>query len=73
MTVKNHLRRLRFAAGELTQQQLAERIGVTRQTILAIEKGNYNPSVELALRLARALGTTVEALFEVDGPSEQPR
>lgn len=73
MTVKNHLRRLRFAAGELTQQQLAERIGVTRQTILAIEKGNYNPSVELALRLARALGTTVEALFEVDEPSEQPR
>lgn len=63
----NHLRRLRLAAGEMTQQDLADRVGVTRQTILSIEKGNYNPSVELALRLAKALGTTVEALFEI-GP-----
>jgi putative transcriptional regulator len=66
MPVRNHLRRLRFEAGDITQQQLAERVGVTRQTIHAIEKGNYNPSVELAIRLAQALGTTVEQLFELE-------
>lgn len=71
MPVTNHLRRLRFAAEDMTQQQLADRVGVTRQTILAIEKGNYNPSVELALRLARALGTTVECLFELDGEAHE--
>ena len=49
----------------MTQQELADRVGVTRQTILSIEKGNYNPSVELAMRLARVLGTTVETLFEL--------
>lgn len=54
----------------MTQQELAERVGVTRQTILAIEKGNYNPSVELALRLARVFGTTVEELFALDERKE---
>lgn len=73
MSVKNHLRRFRFDAGEMTQQALAERVGVTRQTILSIEKGNYNPSVELALRLAAALGTTVEALFALDEGGESTR
>ena len=68
MPVRNYLRRFRFDAGDMTQQQLAERVGVTRQTILTIEKGNYNPSVELALRLAQVLGTTVECLFELEGP-----
>ena len=72
MTVRNHLRRLRFEAGDLTQAEIADRVGVTRQTILSIEKGNYNPSVELALRLARALGTTVEKLFEIDDPTKEP-
>ena len=67
MPLRNHLRRLRFEAGELTQQQLAERVGVTRQTILSIEKGKYRPSVELALLLARELGVTVEQLFELSG------
>ena len=66
MAVKNQLRRFRFDAGEMTQQELAERVGVTRQTIHAIEKGNYNPSVELALRLAKAFGTSVERLFELE-------
>lgn len=47
----------------LTQEQLAEKIGVTRQTVIAIEKGNYTPSVLLALKLARALGRKVEDLF----------
>lgn len=67
MSVINNVRRYRFEAGEMTQQQLADRSGVTRQTIVSIEKGNYNPSVELALRLAKVLGTSVERLFEIDG------
>jgi putative transcriptional regulator len=50
---------------ELTQQELAERVGVTRQTILSIEKGKYAPSVGLALALATALGVTVETLFRL--------
>lgn len=70
MSVKNRIRRFRVQAGEMTQQELAERVGVTRQTILAIEKGNYNPSVELALRLARVFGTTVEELFALDERKE---
>jgi putative transcriptional regulator len=70
----NHVRRHRFEAGDMTQQRLADLAGVTRQTILAIEKGNYRPSVELALRLARALGTTVDALFELeDGNAKEAR
>ena len=50
----------------LSQQELADRVGVTRQTILSIERGRYNPSVGLALRLAETFGVTVEALFEID-------
>jgi putative transcriptional regulator len=50
----------------MTQQDLADRVGVTRQTILSIERGQYNPSVGLALRLAKALGVAVEALFEIE-------
>ncbi|TVR00086.1 MAG: transcriptional regulator [Spirochaetaceae bacterium] len=60
--VISNLRDQRTAAG-LTQAQLAEAAGVTRQTIIAIEKGNYTPSVLLALKLARILGTAVEELF----------
>lgn len=74
MTVVNHLRKHRFGCDDMTQQELADRVGVTRQTILSIEKGNYNPSVELALALARALGTTVEELFELeDGRRKESR
>jgi putative transcriptional regulator len=65
--IRNHLRRHRLLTGEMTQQELADRVGVTRQTILSIEKGKYNPSVGLALLLAQELGVTVEALFELDG------
>lgn len=50
----------------MTQQELADRVGVTRQTILSIEKGSYNPSVGLALRIAEVFGVSVEALFEID-------
>lgn len=50
----------------MTQQELADRVGVTRQTIVSIEKGSYNPSVGLALRIAEVFGVPVEALFEID-------
>lgn len=60
---RNTLRHHRRTAGDLSQQDLAERVGVTRQTIIAIEKGNYNPSVGLALRLAEVFGVAVEDLF----------
>ena len=64
--MKTHLRRLRFERDELSQAQLAELVSVSRQTIIAIERGDYNPSVKLALQLAKALRTTVEQLFELE-------
>ena len=51
---------------DMTQQELADAIGVTRQTVLSIEKGNYTPSVALALQLAEVFGTSVEELFQLD-------
>ena len=64
--LKVHVRRFRFENGEMTQQQLADQVGVTRQTIISIEKGKYKPSVELALRLARAFDARVEDLFTLE-------
>ncbi len=70
--VTNRIRALRFAAGEITQGELAERVGVTRQTINAIELGKYSPSLEVAFRIAQALGRPLEAVFEYsDGPSSK--
>ncbi len=66
MSVGHRVRLHRFLRGEMNQAELAARVGVSRQTIVAIEKGNYNPSVELALRLARELGATVEELFSLE-------
>ncbi len=59
----NNIRALRFNHNEMTQQQLADRVGVTRQTIVAIEKGNYSPSLELAFRIARTFGLPLEEVF----------
>jgi len=64
--VRNQVRRHRLQLDGMTQQELADRVGVTRQTILSIEKGRYNPSVGLALRLGETFGVSVEALFEID-------
>ena len=61
--MKTNLRRFRFERGELSQQQLADRVRVSRQTIVSIEGGDYAPSVRLALLLAKKLDTTVEELF----------
>ncbi len=62
----NRIRRLRFEHGEMTQQQLADKARVTRQTIIAIEGGKYAPSLPLAFRIARAFGTTVEDVFQYE-------
>lgn len=62
--VGNVIRRLRFERGEMTQQVLADACGVTRQTIIALEAGKYAPSLELAFRIARALGVGVEDVFQ---------
>jgi putative transcriptional regulator len=64
--MKTNLRKYRFERGELSQQELAGMVSVSRQTIVAIERGNYSPSVKLALLLAKRLGTTVESLFELE-------
>ena len=64
--MKTKLRKFRFERGELSQQQLADRVHVSRQTIVAIERGNYSPSVKLALLLAETLETTVEQLFQLE-------
>ncbi len=63
-SVTNHIRRLRFERGEMTQQTLADRAGVTRQTILAVEAAKYSPSLELAFKIARALGRSLEEVFQ---------
>jgi putative transcriptional regulator len=62
--LNNHVRKLRFEHGQMTQQQLADKVGVTRQTIIAIEAGNYAPSLPLAFRIAQTFGVTVEDVFQ---------
>ena len=61
--IDNEIRRLRFEHGEMTQQELAERAGCSRQTIVLLEQGRYVPSLSLALKIARVFGTTVESVF----------
>ena len=63
----NCIRRLRFDHDEMTQQELALRVGVTRQTIIAIEARKYAPSLPLAFRIARAFGMRVEDIFQYEG------
>ena len=61
--VSNQIRRLRFEASEMTQAELAQRIGVTRQTIIAIEQGRYSPSLEMAFQIARVFDVGLDAVF----------
>ncbi|PKM09971.1 MAG: transcriptional regulator [Gammaproteobacteria bacterium HGW-Gammaproteobacteria-5] len=61
--ITNSIRRLRFDHGEITQEELARRCGVTRQTIISLEAGKYTPSLELAFRIARAFGVDVQDVF----------
>ena len=64
--ITNKIRRLRFENGEMTQQQLADKAGVTRQTIIAIEAGKYSPSLTLAFKIARAFGLKIEDVFQYE-------
>ncbi len=66
--IRNNIRKLRFFHDEMTQQQLAEKVGVTRQTIIAMEQEKYSPSLELAFRIARVFEVPLEEVFnyEVD-------
>jgi putative transcriptional regulator len=69
--VTNRIRALRFAQGEMTQAELAERIGVTRQTVIAIEQGRYSPSLEIAFRIAKVFGVPLDDVFQYpDLPEE---
>ncbi len=61
--LSNQIRRLRFENGQMTQQQLADRVGVTRQTIIAIESGKYAPSLPLAFKIAHTFGVQIENIF----------
>ena len=77
--VANRICELRFHTGEMTQQQLADKVGVSRQTIVATEQSRYAPSLELAFRIARAFGLGVEEVFSFsesggsDAPEPDPR
>ena len=64
--IRNRIRDLRAAAGDMTQQALADRIGVTRQTVNAIELGKYSPSLEVAFRIAHVLGRPLTEVFEFE-------
>ena len=64
--IKNRIRRLRFDHKEMTQEELAKLAGCTRQTIIALEQGKYVPSIELAFKIARAFGVTLEEVFQYE-------
>lgn len=65
-TIVNKIRQMRFTSGEMTQQQLADQVGVTRQTIIALESNKYDPSLLLAFKLAATFGVGVEELFRLE-------
>lgn len=71
--IQNNIRRLRFDANEMTQQQLADEVGASRQTIVAIEKGNYSPSLELAFKIARVFNTSINDVFSYEPEPEKPK
>lgn len=66
LPIANQIRRLRFEHNEMTQSDLADRVGVTRQTIAAIEAGKYGPSLETAFRIAHVFGVSLEGVFQWD-------
>lgn len=69
--VANSIRALRFAAGEMTQAELADRIGVTRQTVIAIEQARYSPTIELAFKIARVFGVGLDDVFHYPEQDQQ--
>ena len=64
--IKNRIRKLRFDSDEMTQEELANRAGCTRQTIIALEQGKYVPSIELAFKIARTFGVSLEEVFQYE-------
>lgn len=68
--VRNRIRALRATSGEMTQAELADRIGVTRQTVIAIEQGRYSPTLELAFQIAQVFGVGVDAVFHYPDTDE---
>jgi putative transcriptional regulator len=64
VSISNRIRELRFSAGEMTQQALADRVGITRQTIIALEQGKYYPSLELAFLIAETFGVGLDEVFQ---------
>lgn len=64
--IKNRIRRLRFDHDEMTQEELASRVGCTRQTVIALEQNRYVPSIELAFRVAKAFGVPLEEVFQYE-------
>ena len=70
LKITNNIRRLRFFADEMTQQDLAEKAGVSRQTIISIESGKYSPSLELAFRIANAFGVKIGEVFDCETGGE---
>jgi putative transcriptional regulator len=65
-SIKNRIRRLRFDQNEMTQEELANKVGCTRQTIIALEQNKYVPSIELAFRVAKAFGVPLEEVFQYE-------
>ena len=72
VVIRNRIRELRVAHGEMSQQALADRIGVSRQTVNAIEGGKYSPSLEVAFRIAAAFGVRLEDVFSYGGAQGSP-
>ncbi len=68
--VRNQIRTLRFMHGEMTQAELADRIGVTRQTVIAIEQGKYSPTLEMAFQIARVFEVPLDEVFQYDAGPE---
>lgn len=66
VVIRNRIRELRFNAGEMTQQALADSVGITRQTVIALEKGKYYPSLELAFLIAKRFGLPLEDVFQFE-------
>lgn len=71
--ITNSIRALRFAHGEMTQAQLAERVGVTRQTVIAIEQGRYSPSLEVAFQIAGVFRVPLDEVFHYPDSEGEPR
>ena len=71
-SITNNIRGLRFAQGEMTQAALADRVGVTRQTIIAIEQGRYSPSLEVAFQIARVFNRPLDDVFQYPAGATPP-